>query len=67
MITIIIETKDEYYRAMKIAKDYVCKQMSFTRCGQYPPGFCDKCFEDNHIKCGVRIIPPVDSDKPNKL
>lgn len=67
MITIIVDTADEYDRVEKFSLKYVCEQVPFTRCGAYPPNKCDKCFEDNHIKCGIRVIPPVDSHNMNKL
>ena len=67
MITIIADTEDELDTVWEFAKNFVCRNMPFTRCGIYPPGSCDKCFEDNHIKYGIRIIPPVDSGNLNKL
>lgn len=67
MVTIIVDTKDEYDKVREFAQNFVCRQMSFARCGTYPPTSCDKCFEDNHVKYGIRVIPPVDSNNPNKL
>lgn len=66
MITIIVDNQNEYDDMMKFAENYVCKHLPFATCAMYAPGTCDKCFKDNHIKWGIRVIP-LDSDNPKEL
>ncbi len=67
MVTIIVDTKAEYDEMMEIGQDFVCRRIRFSDCLHYPPNSCDICFKDNYAKFSIRIIPPVDSDKPSEL
>jgi len=66
MITIIVDTREEYDEMKEVAYGYMCKQLPFGVCGGYKPHTCPKCYKDNHLKCGIRIVQ-VDSDNPDKL
>ena len=61
MITILFDNKEECDAVIEFAQKYVCLHRSLVECGKYPPNSCDKCYNDNHIKAGIRIISPVDS------
>ena len=67
MITIIVDTEDEYDEVKEFAQNFVCRQLPFIRCGAYPPNKCDKCFEDNHIKYGIQVFCSSDNNNRNKL
>ena len=69
MITIVVNTQDEYEMMMQYAKKYICIRMPFEECAKYPPHSCDTCYRENHIKFGIRVIPPdaVDSGSANSL
>lgn len=67
MITIIVDTDNEYILMKAAAERYICGQTRFGDCLKYEPGHCWECYNDNHIKCGIRIITPVDSTKPDNL
>ena len=66
MITIIVDTKEEYDEMLKFAHRYACKQVPIDVCGNYPPCHCSDCYKEQHSKCGIRVIP-VDNDKPDQL
>lgn len=66
MITIIAETAEEYDKMMEVAYSYMCRQLPFCVCGKYKPHTCPKCYKDNHLKCGIRVVR-VDNDKPDLL
>lgn len=65
MITIIVDTQDEYEKMMDLAQNYICRQLPFSICDQYKYNNCDKCYKDNHIKCGIRVLPYTRVDKLN--
>lgn len=67
MITIITDTRTEYIDMMEFAMNYICRQLPFDTCGKYGSGHCLDCYKDHHIKCGIRVIEPVDSPAPNEL
>jgi len=66
MITIIVDTAEEYDRMMEVAYAHICRQLPFTVCGKYKPNTCPKCYKDNHLKCGIRVVR-VDNEEPNLL
>ena len=63
MITIIVDTAEEYDKMMEVSEQYVCRQMPFYQCLKYKPNACYKCFKNNHLKCGIRIVR-VDNENP---
>lgn len=68
MITIITDTRLEYLLMMKSARNFVCTNVNWEECKKYSDEVgCDACYKANHIKCGIRVIEPVDSPAPNDL
>ena len=67
MITIITDTRPEYDEMMEFVQNYVCRHVSYDECLKYPPNCCDACYKDHHIKCGIRMIEPVDNPAPKDL
>ncbi len=67
MITIITDTRSEYDEMMEFATNYVCRHTDYDECIKFPPIRCDDCYESNHIKCGIRVIEPVDKPEPADL
>ena len=63
MITILVETAEEYDYIMETAHRYVCLRLPFDVCNKYE---CYECYKDNDVKCGIRVIR-VDNEKPNLL
>lgn len=63
MITIIVDTEDEFDAITKMASSYVCGHLTIMECCEYPSGNCEECYCDNHIKCGIRVIPPCNIPK----
>ena len=66
MITILVDTEDEYKEMKKFAIKYMCSQIPFNECGEYSPGHCYKCYMVNHEKYGIRVIP-VDNHNSEHL
>ena len=58
MITIIVDTYGEYREMKERAQNYVCRQLTMKKCFSYNHD-CDKCYKDNHIKAGIRVIRPA--------
>lgn len=67
MITILTDTRPEYIDMMEFAISYICRKLPFVECCKYPAGHCVDCYKDNHIKCSIRVIEPVDSPASNEL
>ena len=67
MITIFASTDSEYNKMMDVAQKYICTQLPFIICGKYPPHSCDKCFKDNHVKCGINVFRIVDDTDKDEL
>lgn len=67
MITIITGTKKEYEEMMEFAQEYICRQIPFRICGMYGPGGCDKCYKNNHVKCGINVFRAIDDNGANEL
>jgi len=65
MITIIVDNRDEYDDVMNFADLYVCRRVPSSKCDLYYD--CMKCYEENHLRAGIRIIPPVDRDSTNRI
>lgn len=58
MITIIVDNQNEYDDMKEFALNYMCRRVPFGVCGGYKANTCDTCYEDNHIRAGIRIIAP---------
>lgn len=64
MITIIVDTKEEYDETLRFAHRYVCKQVPYNVCENYPPCHCRDCYKDHHAECGIRVILVDNDDTP---
>ena len=67
MITILFDKKEECDAVIEFAQKYVCLHRSFAQCAEYPPNSCDRCYNENHAKVGIRIISPIDNNDPKQL
>lgn len=71
MITIIVDKKYEYDMMQELAKSYVCRHLPFNKCAGFPPDRCTDCYDQYHLECGIRVIPPViipiDNKTPDEL
>lgn len=67
MITIVTDTDEEYEDMLECASTYICRHTPLARCHVKYNHDCEKCFKDNCVTVGIRVIPPIDNPEPKQL